>query len=259
MKISIITATYNCDSTINNCLVSVAQQSYKKIEHIVIDGGSTDKTLEILSKHQSQIAHVLSEKDQGIYDALNKGILRASGDIIAVLHSDDVFEDINVIADVVEIFNKNSNIPMVIGNVVYVSQDNGRVLRLYASKKFRVWMLRFGFIPAHTATFVRRDVYQKIGLYSTKYISAGDFEFFVRAFWLHRLPYLVVNQVLIRMRIGGLSSSGLGSYMRSSMEILSALRENKIHSNFIFVLLRLPIKKINQLIFLFRNTNFFKN
>ncbi len=258
MKISIITATYNCDSTINSCLASVAQQSYKKIEHIVIDGGSTDKTLEILSKHQSQIAQVLSEKDQGIYDALNKGIMRASGDIIAVLHSDDFFENKNVVADVVKIFKKNSKIPMIIGSVVYVSQNERKVLRLYSSTKFRTWMLRFGFIPAHTATFVRKDLYQRIGLYNTKYVSAGDFEFFVRAFWLHHVPFLAINQVLVRMRIGGLSSSGFSSYLRSSVEILSALQENKMYSNLIFVLIRLPIKKINQLIFSFCNAGFFE-
>lgn len=258
MKVSLITATYNCDSTVVSCLASIAQQTYADIEHIVIDGGSTDKTLDILLKHRSQLALVLSEKDRGIYDALNKGIQRASGDVIGILHSDDFFEDENVIANVVDIFNKNSKMPMVIGSVKYVDNHNTeKVIRLYSSKKFRVWMLRFGFIPAHTATFIRKDIYERIGLYNIKYASAGDFEFFIRAFWLYEIPFLVINQVLVRMRIGGLSSSGVKSYWRSSIEILSALNECKIYSNFLFILIRLPIKKIHQLIFLVRNSKFF--
>jgi glycosyltransferase involved in cell wall biosynthesis len=256
--VSLITATYNCDSTIKNCLASIAQQTYRNIEHIVIDGGSTDKTLDILLKYQHQLALVLSEKDRGIYDALNKGIQRASGDIVGILHSDDFFQTRNVIADIVEIFRLNPEIPIVIGSVVYVDCYNtDKVMRLYSSKKFRVWMLRFGFIPAHTATFIRKDAYQKIGLYNTKYVSAGDFEFFVRAFWLHKIPFLAINQVLVRMRIGGLSSSGVRSYWRSSIEILSALQKHKMYSNFLFIFIRLPIKKINQLIFLTCNTRFF--
>lgn len=258
MKISLITATYNCESTIQNCLATVAQQTYENIEHIVIDGGSTDRTLDILSKHQNQLALALSEKDQGIYDALNKGIQRASGDVIGILHSDDFFDNKDVIACVAEIFKRNSNVPMVIGNVAYVDSHNtDRVTRLYSSRKFRVWMLRFGFIPAHTATFIRRETYQKVGLYNTRYVSAGDFEFFVRAFWLYKIPFLTVNRVFVRMRIGGLSNSGLKSYWRSSIEILSALNECKIYSNFLFVFIRLPIKKLNQIIFLIFKTKVF--
>ena len=251
MKVSLITATYNCESIIRNCLVSAAHQSYEKIEHIIIDGGSTDKTLDILSQYESQIALVLSEKDQGIYEALNKGIMRASGDVIGILHSDDFFENKNVIADVVQIFKSNPQIPMVIGSVVYVDCNNAdKIIRLYSSKKFRAWMLRFGFMPAHTATFIRKDVFQKIGLYNTRYVSAGDFEFFVRAFWLYKIPFFATNQVFVRMRIGGLSSSGVKSYWRSSIEILSALHNYKVYSNFLFIFIRLPIKKINQIVFL---------
>ncbi len=260
MKVSLVTATYNCDSTISCCLASAAHQSYKNIEHIVIDGGSTDKTLNILSQHKLQIAQLISEKDNGIYDALNKGIKRASGDIIGILHSDDFFENNQVIADVVEIFKKKPKISMVIGCAIYVDcNDTGKAIRLYSSQKFRIWMLRFGFIPAHTATFMKKDVYQKIGLYNANYQSAGDFEFFVRAFWLYQIPFLTINKVLVRMRVGGLSSSGARSYWRSSTEILSALRENKIYSNFFFVFIRLPIKKISQILFSICNKIFFRH
>lgn len=255
MKVSLITATYNCDSTISSCLASAAHQTHENIEHIVIDGGSTDQTVSILSEYSSQIAIMLSEKDHGIFDALNKGIIRASGDIIGILHSDDLFNNKDVIANVVEIFKRNPKIPIVSGSVFYVDQNNlNKIVRLYSSNKFRIWMLRFGFIPAHTATFIRKDIFQKIGLYDSRYSSAGDFEFFVRAFWLYKIPFLTTSQVFVRMRVGGLSSSGLKSYWRSSIEILDALRRHKIYSNFLFLFIRLPLKKFNQFIFLIFKT-----
>ena len=257
MKISLITATFNCVSTLATCLESVASQSYGNIEHIVIDGASTDGTLSLINQYRSNIAVFESGPDQGIYDALNKGVTLASGDVIGILHADDFYVSEHVIAHVAKIFSDNPEVSIVIGNVEYVArEDNARVVRLYASHRFKLWMLRFGFMPAHTASFVRREVYNSVGLYKFTYASAGDFEFFVRALWLHRVPYLIVNQVFIRMRMGGMSTLGFTSYWRSTIEVLSGLRANKVYSNTLFVLARLPVKKISQLAFLARQKLF---
>ena len=236
MKVSLITVTLNCDLTIDTCLQSVDKQSYPNIEHLIIDGVSTDNTIRILEVYKGRIALLLSEPDLGIYDALNKGIMMSTGDVIGVLHSDDFFMHNNVISDVMDIFHKNPEIPIIFGNVEYVSRNQiNKVVRLYSSSRFKVWMLRFGFMPAHTSTFIRTEVFEKVGGYNLRFISAGDFDFFLRALWVHKLSYLSLNQTLVRMRMGGISSSGLISYWRSSREILSALRMNGVYSNLLFV------------------------
>jgi glycosyltransferase involved in cell wall biosynthesis len=243
MKFSIITATYNCESIILNALDSINKQTYQNIEHIVIDGCSEDRTLQILKNHKSKISVLISEKDSGIYDALNKGIVNSTGDVIAVLHSDDFFAYDNVVSDVAKIFKNNPKLSIVIGNVEYIDNvKSNKILRTYKSNNFRIWMLRFGFMPAHTASFIRKELFDTVGLYSTKYKIAGDFEFFVRSLLHHKMQFVVINKVLVCMRAGGVSSSGIGSYWKSTIEIKDALISNNVNSNIIFILVRLPIK-----------------
>ena len=253
MKISIVTATYNSISFISDCINSVKNQSYDDIEHIIVDGSSSDGTHEFLKKNSNNFTKLISEPDKGIYDALNKGISISSGDIIGILHSDDTFENENVINLIQETFKNNSNVDAVIGNVVFFDKSFPQInKRLIRSAKFKPWMMRFGFMPAHTGTFIRSSVIKKIGNYQIDYRSAGDFEFFVRFFHVYKLDFCYLSRILVKMRMGGTSTSGIRSYFRTSIEILKALRQHGIYSNIFFILLRLPLKLIDQLIFLIK-------
>jgi len=261
MQISIITSTYNAGDHLIESLNSLFKQSYKNIQHLVIDGGSTDNTLSILSSNLRDNSCLISESDNGIYDALNKGIVRASGDVIGVLHADDIFSNSTVLERVAQYFSDFPDVDIVIGDVVFAqSSKSNKVIRKYSSSTFRVWLLRFGFMPAHTATFIRRRVFDQVGLYDSSYKSAGDFELFVRIFMKYNLRTIFINETLVQMSTGGTSTSGWKSQWRSTVEILRALRENGVYSNLFFVLLRLPVKFANLIIFRFYNffINYFK-
>lgn len=243
LKISIVTVCYNSEIFIASAIDSVLSQTYPHIEYIVIDGGSKDATVSIVQSYGDKITHFVSEPDNGIYDAMNKGLALASGDVIGILNSDDFYPHENVIADAVKVFHVNPNVEMVLGNVDFVDpSDLTRPVRFYSSFNFEPWKMRFGFMPAHPAAFIRRTAYEKVGNYKLGYKIGADFEWFVRALVVHRLPYVKVNKALVRMREGGVSTSGLKSYWVSSKEQLRALRDNGVYSNMVFVLVRLPIK-----------------
>lgn len=247
MKISIITVCYNSEAFIASAIDSVLSQSYTDIEYIVIDGDSKDGTLSIIHSYGDRIYKVVSEPDKGIYDAMNKGLALATGDVIGILNSDDFYPHTDAIAQVVETFMANPNAQMVLGNVDFVNPDElTRPVRFYSSFNFAPWKMRFGFMPAHPAAFIKRSAYEKVGNYKLGYKIGADFEWFVRALVVQRLPYVKLNQTLVRMREGGVSTSGLKSYWVSSKEQLKALRENGVYSNLLFVLVRLPIKFIQK-------------
>jgi len=257
MELSIITVTYNSASVISDCLSSVASQSFKNVKHIVIDGASTDGTVEILQAHRGQLDALISEPDEGIYDALNKGVGLASGDIVGILNSDDTFFSSDVLKEVMSVFEREPDTQIVFGNVIYSDISNpNKVLRFYSSKNFRPWKLRFGFMPAHTATFIRKSIFEHHGLYRADYESAGDFEFLVRLLIKRSVKYFYLDKTLVNMRLGGMSSSGLISYKRTTFEFIQALQKMGIYTNLFFVLLRLPIKFICkvkfQLLFILR-------
>jgi len=250
LKFSIITITHNCSASIVRCLDSVASQSYKNYEHLVVDGGSTDGTLELLKNQLWRLASLVSEPDNGIYDALNKGIDQVSGDIIGILHADDIFNGKEVISSVANIFRSHPYVDVVIGNIEYFSPKYPYIkIRKVNSMNFRPWMLRFGFMPAHTATFMRRSLVKRVGYYRTSLKSAGDFDFFVRLFLNEKAKPYYLNKTLVYMSVGGMSTSGWESYKRTTGEVLSCLRENNIYSNWIFVLARLPIKFLKKITF----------
>lgn len=243
MKISIITVCYNSEAFIASAIDSVLFQTYPNIEYIVIDGASKDGTVSTVQSYGDKITHFVSEPDKGIYDAMNKGLALASGDVIGILNSDDFYPHDNVIVQVVAAFNVNPHVDMVLGNVDFVDSENlDQPVRFYSSFNFASWKMRFGFMPAHPGAFIRRSAYEKVGNYKLGYKIGADFEWFVRALVVHRLPYVKLNQTLVRMREGGVSTSGLKSYWVSSKEQLRALRENGVVSNMLFVLIRLPIK-----------------
>ena len=242
MKVSIITVCYNSEKTIEKTIKSVLSQNYKNYEYIIIDGGSTDNTIKIIDKYKKKIDIFKSEKDRGIYDAINKGIKYSTGSVISILHSDDVFYDKLTINKVISNFKSNQKIDCLIGNTVIVKNDSKKKLRNYKANFFKNWMLYFGFSPPHPSTFFKQKIYQKYGLYNDKYKIAGDFEFFVRIFLKKKILFKIVNKNFILMKSGGRSSASLKSNFISSNEIVKSFKDNNLYTNWLLVILRFPIK-----------------
>ena len=243
MKVSIITVCYNSEKTIRDTIESVLTQDYTNIEYIVIDGLSKDTTIDIVNEYRGKIAKIISEPDQGIYDAMNKGIKYSTGDIVGILNSDDFFDNPSIISDVVKHFNSNPTASLVIGDVVYVDPNNTeKITRFYSSRKFKPFKLRFGWMPPHAATFIKTGVYNKFGNYSTNYEISADYELFVRLLLLHKVCYSRIDKVLVRMRTGGVSSSGIKSNFLLNTEIVKACKDNGIYTNIFLVLLKIPMK-----------------
>ena len=243
MKISIVTLCYNIEKTIRDTIESVLSQDYPDIEYLIIDGLSNDNTYNIINQYRGSIAKVISEPDNGIYDAMNKGIKHATGDVIGILNSDDFFENSFVISDVVNHFNSNPLADLIIGDVVYVKPlERERITRFYSSRKFKPFKLRFGWMPPHAATYIKKEVYESIGKYSTGFKISADYELFVRMLLVHKLAYSRIDQVLVRMRTGGVSSAGLKSNFLLNVEIVKACKDNGVYTNIFLVLLKIPIK-----------------
>lgn len=243
MKISVITVCFNSEKTIENTIKSVINQSYKNIEYVIIDGGSTDNTKKLINKYRNNISIIKSETDKGIYDALNKGIALSSGEIISILHSNDIFYSSETLSGVSNFFKEKPNLEILIGNVIFKKDfSKNKIIRYYSSKFFKPWMLRFGFSPPHLSTFITKKVYNKVGMHDISYKIAGDFDFFVKCFMKNNFIYKKSNKCHIVMAPGGLSGNSLMSYYISTKEILKSLKNNNIYSNIIFVLLRFPIK-----------------
>jgi len=233
LKVSIITVVYNGGKTIEDTILSVASQSYPFIEHIIIDGVSTDDTLSVVRKHKNKITRVISEPDKGLYDAMNKGIKCATGDIIGILNADDVYYDEDCISLVVKEF-KEKGVGAVYGNLVYVSFDNlTKIIRYYNSNSFTIEQFAHGLMPAHPTFFVYKKNYEKFGLYKTEYLIAGDFELLVRFLYTNKVSYSCLPKVLVKMRMGGVSTRNLKSNWILNMEVLRACKENMIKTNLI--------------------------
>lgn len=243
MKISVITVCLNCAATIRSTIESVLSQTHGDVEYIIVDGGSDDGTLSIIDEYRANIANVISGPDAGIYDAMNKGVSLATGDIVGILNADDFFENDRVLTDVAAAFAREPSVDVVFGDVVFVRPDDlSRVVRYYDSSRFRPWKLRFGWMPPHPATFVRRSVYQLYGFYRTDYRIASDYERFVRWLLVHGLHYLRIDKVLVRMRTGGISTAGLRGNLLLNREIVRACRDNGVYTNLFVVLSKLPMK-----------------
>lgn len=247
MKFSLVTVSYNSDQTIKTTLESVASQCFSELEYIVVDGGSTDATMSYVSAFPELVSVAISEPDKGIYDAMNKGILRATGEVIGILNSDDFYLSANVLREVEAVFSADPSLEVVLGDVDFVSDyDLTRPIRKYRAGNFKPWMFRFGLMPPHPAIFIRRSAYDRVGLYKIGYKIAADFEFLVRLLLIDGAKYQVVNNCWVRMRIGGASTAGWRSNIISTREMLRSLHENGVFSCTAMLLLRLPIKFFKQ-------------
>lgn len=224
VKISLVTATWNCAGTVADCLASVAGQSYANREHVLIDGASRDDTLRVLQAHREQLAVLLSEPDRGIYDALNKGIARASGDVIGFLHADDVFAGPDVLARVAAAF-ADPTVSAVYGDLQYVRKDDvSQVVRHWQSSPFSRRQLEWGWMPPHPTLYVRREWYERIGGFDARYRIAADYFSILRMFSQPDFRALYLPEVLVKMRLGGASNRSLKNIVRKSREDLDALR-----------------------------------
>lgn len=241
MKVSIITVCYNSESTIEDTIKSVASQDYENIEYIIIDGGSTDNTNDIVKKYANNVDIYVSEKDDGLYDAMNKGVSLATGDIIGILNSDDFFMSQSSVSELISGFN-HPNIDAVYSDLIYVDENNtDKVTRLYSSKPFRKSLIKFGIMLPHPTFYAKKSVYDKCGSYKLNYRVAADFEFIARCvskgITLNRVP-----KITVKMREGGISSSGLMWRVHQNFEIVRACRENAIRTNIGMIALKLPYK-----------------
>lgn len=241
MKISIITSTWNSEATLRDTLESVLRQTYHDFEHIVVDGGSKDGTMVLVREYEPRYEGRLkyvSEPDKGIYDAMNKGIRMATGDVVGLLNSDDFYTSDDVLATVAAVFN-GREIDAVYGDIHYVNApDLKKCVRYYSSKPFRRGWMRLGFMPAHPSFYCRKEVYMKFGLFDISYKVAADFENLLRLIFVNRIKTGYIQKDFVTMRTGGASSSGLQSHKKIMRDHLRALKENGVYSNVFLLGLR---------------------
>ena len=228
MKVSIITVVLNSQSTIEDCLKSIYFQDYPELEHIIIDGGSNDGTLEIIKKYQSKVACLISESDRGIYDAMNKGIRLATGDIIGILNSDDLYVDQYVISDVVTTILKNK-VDSCYGDLQYVKKENiSRVVRYWRSKSFVKNKFKYGWMPPHPTFFVKKTIYEKHGFFNPALTITADYELMLRFLYKYDVSTMYIPRILVKMRTQGKSSPGLFNTARNMYEEYSAWKLNSL-------------------------------
>ena len=242
MKVSIITASFNSASTIVDTIRSVLAQTYPDIEYWVIDGGSSDRTLEIVREYESQFKgrlHYVSEKDRGIYDAMNKGIRKSTGEVVGILNSDDYFTDAYVVENVVRVLNNNKTLDAVYGDIHFIRDgEPDKVVRYYSSASFHPWKLRFGFMPAHPSFYVRRKIYEENGLYALDYKIAADYDMMVRLFHKVRIRAQYLKQDFVTMRVGGMSTKNVRNRLLINKEDVKACRRYGLYTNLFFISLK---------------------
>lgn len=231
MKISIITVSHNSAEYIEDAIRSVSDQDYPDIEHIVIDGESTDGTKEILRKYDQQLSFWLSEEDNGIYDAMNKGISHATGEVVGILNSDDFYHNDQVISTVANAF-KDRSVDAVFGDLIFVDPNNlDKTVRTYSSQRWHPEKFAKGYMPAHPTFFVRREYYDRFGLFETDYQIAADYEMLIRLLYVHKLNYQYIPVKMVKMRKGGVSSNGITSNIILNNEIIRACRKHGIKTS----------------------------
>ena len=248
MKVSIITVTFNSISVINDCLDSISSQEYDNIQHIVIDGASTDGTLSILESKHSQLNTLISKPDNGIYDAMNKGIKIATGDIIGFLNSDDFYLNNKVISKVVKEFEKDSFLDACYSDLIYVHQFNtSKTIRYVKSSKFQEGLFSKGWCPPHPTFFVRRSVYKKFGNFDLSYKFASDVDLMMRFLEKYKIKSKYIPEVWVKMRMGGVTNKNLKNIWLQNKEIIHSFNKNNLSVNLLKFLILKIILRIVQL------------
>ena len=246
MKISIITVVYNNEKTINEAIESVLNQNYDDIEYIIIDGGSNDGTLDKISSYKDKLSYFISEKDNGLYDAMNKGIKAAKGEVVGILNSDDLYQDLDVISDVMKHFINDKNIDILYGDLVYVkNNDITTIVRNWKSKSYYRNFFENANVPPHPSLFLRKKVYEEVGLFDLEYKIAADYELMLRIFKKYNFNSKYINRLIVRMRLGGASNESFSSIIKQNREVLSAWKQNNLKSPFYLMPLRI-VRKVAQ-------------
>jgi len=247
MKVSVITVCFNSEATIEDTLRSMQAQTHGNIEYIIIDGSSTDKTLQIIERYKHITAKVISEPDKGIFDAMNKGIGLATGDIIGILNSDDFYKSADALSKVVNAFA--SGVSAVYGDIEYVKKnETKKVVRYWRSGIFSKIKMKYGWMPPHPAFFVRADVYKKYGTFNTQLRVSADYELMLRVLYKQKIKVAYLNKTLVCMRIGGNSNNSIKSRLKANNEDKLAWKINNLDYSFFTTILK-PIRKIPQFIF----------
>ncbi len=245
MRVSIITVTLNSEKYLIDCIGSVRSQDYDNVEHIVIDGGSTDNTLGIIQKNQQHISMWISEPDKGMFDAINKGIELATGDIIGVLNSDDMFASADVISEIAASFKK-SGADSVYGDLVYVEpEQTDKVSRYWKGMPYKRSRFKMGWMPAHPTFYIKRSVVEKYGSYITHYFTAADYEFMARYLYHHHVSATYLPKMMVKMRNGGISNGNIYHRLRANRRDYLAMKKNNIPFPFIVSIIK-PLSKLPQ-------------
>lgn len=250
MKVTLITVTYNSARFLQSCIHSVNSQDYHDIEYIVVDGGSTDDTVSIIERNDSRISKWISEKDNGMYDAINKGMKMATGDIIGILNSDDILASSSTISTIVAAF-KEQQVDSLFGDLQYVdAEDTSKIHRFWRGCRYNRSAFRFGWMPAHPTFYIRREIVEQLGGYETHFFSAADFEFMTRYLFKHRVSSYYLPRLIVKMRSGGMSNGSLKRRLRANRRDYLALKINKVPFPFVVSVIK-PLRKLPQYIKLF--------
>jgi len=239
VKISIVTAAWNSGATLRDTIESVLHQTYQDIEYIVVDGSSKDNTVDIIQEYEPLFngrMKWISEPDRGIYNAMNKGIKMATGDVVGILNSDDFFTDENVVS---QISKGIDGVDAVYGDIHFVNPNNlKKCIRYYSSRSFKPWQMRLGFIPAHPSFYCRKKLFDKFGYYDDSFKICADFELLLRLIYINKITYRYIPVDCVTMRTGGASTSGFKSHKIASQEHILALKQNGLYSNMLIESLR---------------------
>lgn len=245
MKVSLITVTYNSAPYLQDCIKSVIDQHYDNIEHIIIDGNSTDGTVGIIKNFEGHISKWVSEPDKGMYDAINKGLKMATGDIIGILNSDDMFASRDVISSIVDCFNEYQ-LDAVYGDLVYVNKSNTKkVIRLWKGFTYNRFHFNYGWMPAHPTFYIRRELIDELGDYESHYYTAADYEFMARYLYRFRISARYLPKLIVKMRVGGQSNITLKSRLRANRRDYLAMKKNQLPFPLFASILK-PIIKLHQ-------------